>query len=319
MGQRRFASFRVVGQLLDAVHHPDRHLFPADRTAIPMRDTRLRMPADATLAMTVKVIFPLFWKKLKGTQILIPITTFERAEERVIGPRGVKNRRLARQLGRRMGIRVRDERIAVQIRDAPTHGWVGGKASLHGKDLIGQIAKTFFHRVKTRLGAKHGKPRRPDVGGDKVAARVGLQRNLQQITRIQPQDRPAIGANVANALQPGLKEIKRRKAGEKAEIVHFAHLVMALVDVADLAAQQKAHRGVTGCGHLRLDRRKQLLFQPKEPILRRLQLGAQLGQPARVGNIPRGHHLHPLDLRPFGEVLQVEILAGRPRIVGMNV
>ena len=305
MGQRRFTPFGAVGQRFNAVHHPHRHLFAADRTTIAMRNTRLRMPANATLAMAVKVIFALFGKKFKGAQILLRITTFERAKECVIGERGIKDRRLARQFGGRMGIRVRDKGIAVQIRDAPTHGRVGRETSLHGKDLVGQIAKTFFHRVKTRLRAKHREPGRPDVGRDKVAARVSLQRNLQQITRIEPQDRPAIGADIADALQPGLKEIERRKAGEKAEIVHLAYLIMALVDVADLAAQQKAHLGVTGCWHLGLDRRQQLLLQAKEPIFRRLQLGAQLGQPARMGNIPRGHHLHPLDLRPFGQMLQV--------------
>ena len=209
-----------------------------------------------------------------------------------------------------MGVRVGDQRVPIQPTNAPAHGRVGGEASLQREDVGRQIIETLLHRIKARLGAEDGKPGCPDVGRDEIALRIGLQHNFQQITRIQPQDRAAIRANVTDAFQPCLQPFQRGKGGHKDQVVDFANGVVFLVDVADLTTQQKAHRPLTGGWHLGLDGGQQVSLQAKQPFFRRFQLFFQFGQPAGVSNIAGGNQVDALPLRPETKMFQIQIFAG---------
>ena len=51
--------------------------------------------------------------------------------------------------------------------------------------------------------------------GISSAAVTGIQRQLQQVPAVQPQDGTAVGADVANGLQPGRELIRRLQGGQK--------------------------------------------------------------------------------------------------------
>jgi len=38
-----------------------------------------------------------------------------------------------------------------------------------------------------------------------------------------------------------------------------------------------------------------------------------------MGDIPRAHHIHPLQLRPFPQVLEGQLFAGGPAVMGVEV
>jgi len=148
------------------------------------------------------------------------------------------------------------------------------------------------------------------VRGDERAARINLQDDFQEVATVQPQDGPAVGADVADAFEPRLQPFQRGKGGHKDQVMDLADSVVLLVDVADLAAQQKAHRPLTGRRHFGLNGGQQVGLEAKQPLLGRFQLFLQFGQPARVGNVARSDEMNALPLRPLGQPFQIQILAG---------
>ena len=99
----------------------------------------------------------------------------------------------------------------------------------------------------------------------------------------------------------------------------FAGGVVAFVDVGDFPGQEKAHGSPTGSGHVLRHRRRVLVLQAEESFFHRFQLRAHLRQPAGMGDVARAHYIHPLQLRPFPQVLEGQVFAGGPAVVGVEV
>lgn len=97
----------------------------------------------------------------------------------------MENIGLPRQIGRRMGIGIGNQCIAVQGGKAPVHGRVGGEAGFQRVDFAGKIFKAFLQRIKTGIGAEKGEMRRPDVCGNENDIRAAFQRDFQKIPAIQ--------------------------------------------------------------------------------------------------------------------------------------
>ena len=182
-----------------------------------------------------------------------------------------------------------------------------------------QVGEALLHRVETRLRAQNRKPWGPDVGRNQVAAGVRLQHDLEQVAAVEAQDRAPVGADVADLLQLLLQPRDSVERGSEDDVVHLAGAVVLLVDVADLAADQKAHAAAARRRHLVGHRRGVFRLEPKQPLLRRFQLVAQLRQPAGVGDVAGGHHLHALDLRPLPQVFQRQVATGRARVVRVQM
>jgi len=182
-----------------------------------------------------------------------------------------------------------------------------------------QVAVAFFDGIEARLGAKERKPGRPNVRRDELARGIYLQQRLQQIPRIKTQDRPAVRPDVADLLQSRLETRHRIEARCKNDIVHLAGLSRPFVDVADLAAEDETDRGLTRGGYSGLHIRHEVIPQAIEAVLGRDKFLAHLREPARVGDIARSHHADALELSPAGQVLEGQVLAGRPGKMGMNM
>ena len=152
-----------------------------------------------------------------------------------------------------------------------------------------------------------------------MAAVVHRQHDLQQVAAVQPQDRAPVGADVADLLQLHLQAGGGVERGREHDVVHLAGAVVLLVDVADLAADQEAHGAAARRRHLVGERRGVLQLEAEQPRLGRFELVAQFGEPAGMGDVAGGHHLHALDLCPLPQVLQRQVLAGGARVVGVQV
>ena len=125
--------------------------------------------------------------------------------------------------------------------------------------------------------------------------------------------------DIADGPQPGLDGFGGLESGSQNDIVHFAHAAEPLVDVGDLDRQHETHRRPAGGRYLVLHRPFVLGFQAEQALFGRLQFLFQLIHPSRMNEIPGTHHPDTLQLGPLVEVLQVQVLAGRPRVMGVEM
>ena len=234
----RRAALRAVGQLLGAMLDADGQFAPAGGAAPLQAHGLRRLQADVAGAMAVEVILALLGEKLDGA--FKALAGLHGALERWITGLHGQHVGLARQLCRRMGVRIGDERAAVEVGNAPVHRRVGGKAGLQRADVAGEVAEAFLDGVKARKGPQQGKVRRPDVRGDEHGLRAGLQRHFQKIPAIQPEDGAAVGVEVADALKARGRALRRRKRRHEDDVVHLARAPVPLVDGTDLGAEHKA-------------------------------------------------------------------------------
>ena len=220
-----------------------------------------------------------------------------------------------------MRIGVGDEAEAVEHREPPVHRRIRRKAGLHGEDVRGKIAVTLIEDVKTRLGAKNGKPRRPDVGGDEVTAVAAGKADFEEVARIQAENGPAVGGEIADAREAGDHAVGAGEVGRIEEMVNLADLVALLVDRGDLDLQEEAH----GCGgdgagsefgsHGSL----QVVTEAEEARLSRNQFLLDRRHPCGMREIARADDRDAFLLRPQRQVMEVEVSTRRPGILRVDV
>ena len=87
-----------------------------------------------------------------------------------------------------MRVGMRNEGQSVQRAHPPIHRRVGRQAGFHSVDVRRQIAKARFDAVEPGKSAEHGEMGRPDMRGDELGFRTGLQRQFQQVAAVQAQD-----------------------------------------------------------------------------------------------------------------------------------
>ncbi len=316
-GARRRCVLGAVGELLDAVHHPHRQRLAAGRAA-PFEAAGLRrLEADVAGAVAVQVVLPLLGEELDGAGV--PLPRLERLPDGEVVHLGREGAGLAPQHRRRVGVRVADQGEAVELRHPPVHRRVGGEAGLDGEDVRREVAVAVVDRVESRLRAQGREPGGPDVGGDEVGVGAALQGDLEQVARVEPEDRPPVRRDVADRRQllpeaPGGVEVRRVD-----QVVDLARPLTLLVDRRDLDLEQEAHRTVAGGRELPLDLALDLRAQAEEPRLGGDELGADLLEPGGMGEIAGPDHRDPLAPRPQRQVLEIGVAAGRPRVAGMDV
>ena len=79
-----------------------------------------------------------------------------------------------------------------------------------------------------------------------MALRVDGEDDFEQVARIQAEDGAAIRPNVADSFQRGLDFRHGVEIGRADDVMNLARLAVTLVDVADFAGQEKAHRRLAG-------------------------------------------------------------------------
>jgi hypothetical protein len=285
---------RPVGQVLDPAQHAHGQRLAALGAAATGLPGALGLPVDPAGPVAVGVVLALFREELQGAGQAAAVP--HREVVRLAGEQGG----LAGQRGRRVRVRVRDQAVTVQAGHPPVHRRVGGEPGLHRGDVLGQVGIAVGDRVEARLRAQRREPRRPDVRGDQVAAR--LQGDLQQVPGVEAQDRPAVRGEVADPAQRRVEAGGGREVRHVDEVVHLAGPVVALVDRGDLHAEHEPGR--TAC----LQRTGQpldhlgLVGQPEEPGRVVDQIFAQMIEPGRVGEVAGAQQRDSLAPRPPGQV-----------------
>jgi hypothetical protein len=185
--------------------------------------------------------------------------------------------------------------------------------------VAGQVAVAFLDRVEAGLRAERGEPRRPDVRRHEVGVRPGVERHFQQIARIEAEDGPAVGSDVADPREAGRQPVGAGEIGQIDQVVDLARALALLVDGRNLGGEHEAHRRPAG----RRQGRQHLGFevrpQGEQAVAGRHELVLHLGQPRRMHAIAGGDHRDALARRPPGKVFQVEVAAGGAGMAGMYV
>ena len=218
-----------------------------------------------------------------------------------------------------MGIGVRYEHVGVELLQPPVHERIGRQAGFDGEDVLREVAVAVRYPVESSPGSQGREPGRPDVGGDEAGHRVGLEGDLQQVPGVQSQDGPSVRLDIADGAQAGLQGFGGFESGRQDDVVHLPHAAEPLVDVRNLDRQHETNRRPAGGRHLAVHRPLDLGLQPEQALFGRLQFLLQLIHPARMNEIPGAHHPDALQLGPLVQVLQVQVLAGRSRVMGMEM
>ena len=290
--------------------HADGQLFAADR-AEPVPGLGLNGgEADAAVAVAVQMVFALLRKKFHSA--IEPLPGADGPDKLRIGEAGVQQVRLPAQLAGGVGVGVGDQGEAVQGGEPPVHGRVGGEAGLHGVDMAGETAEAAGHGVKAGKGAEESEVGRPDVGGDQLRVRAGLQDQLQQVPAVQAQDGPPVGVDVADGLQPDRRLVRRLQAGEQDQVVDFAGLAVPLIDAADLPGDQEA-------GGLPRPRYPQVLPQDVQALFGGKELLAHLLPPGGVGKVAGAADGNALSSGPPVQMGQVAVPAGGTGKAGVDM
>ena len=154
---------------------------------------------------------------------------------------------------------------------------------------------------------------------DQIGAGPGLERDLQQVARVEPEDRPPVGLDVADAAEPFGDAVGGREIRRVDQVVDLPRLVALLVDGRDLDLEHEAHRRAAGRRQGRGDTLLDVLPQAEQARLGRDELLLQLGRPGRMAEVAGADEADALARRPLGEVLEIEVAAGRARIFRMDV
>ena len=290
--------------------HADGQLFAAHRADAVPRLGLHRGEADAAVPVSIQVVFTLLREKFHRAAESIPGA--DGPDQLRIGQSRIQQVRLPAQLAGGVGVGVGDQSEPVQGGEPPVHGRVGGESGLHGVDLAGKAAKAFLHGVKAGECAEQGEVGRPDVGGNQLRVRTGLQGQLQQVPAVQTQDGTAIRADIPHRLQPGRHLVRRLQAGEEYQMVDFPGLAVPLVNAADLPGDEKPG-GFPG------SRQPQLFPQGIQPIFRGGQLLPHFRPPGGMGKVAGTGDGNAFFTRPPVQMGQVAVPAGGAGVTGVNV
>ena len=263
------------------------------------------------------MVLALLGKELDGADITL--AGLDRLADGEIVERAIERGRLAPEFLRRMRVRIGDEPIAVEHRQPPIHWRVGGEPRFDGEDMIGEIAIAFLDGIEAGLRAERGEPRRPDMRRDEIGVRTGRERDLQQIARVEPENRPPVGGDIADAGKPIGNAVGDSEIGRIDQVVDFARLIGLLVDRGDFDREHEAHRRLAARRQRSRDRLLDLATQAEQSRLRRNELVFQFGAPSRMGEIAGADHTDALAGGPCEQMLEVEIAAGGARIFRVDV
>ena len=213
MRPRRSHAHGPVGQLLDAVHHADGDRLAADRA--DRRRARSVVGGSQTMPQArwpSRWYLPSSGKNSTVPQVASPgspVCAARRKMRRRSDSSVVEQRRLARPASPASA--HRSWRPGCSDRGCDTRQFIGGsdERPVSSAKMCGvRSPKHSADRVEAGFRAEQREPRRPDVRGDQVAGGVGLEDDLEQVARVEAEDGAAVGADVADLLQPGLQPLR---------------------------------------------------------------------------------------------------------------
>jgi hypothetical protein len=214
---------------------------------------------------------------------------------------------------------VGDEPVAIEERDTPVHGGIGRQAGLDGEDVVREIAIALGDRIEARARTEHGEPGCPDVGRHQIGVGTRFQHDLQQVARVEAEDWPSVGGDVADARQSRGEAIGGREVRHVDEVVDLTRQLALLVDGRDLHREHEARLPVATGRQPLVDGSRDVVAQAEQAGLGRHQRLLQLSEPDRMGEVAGADDRDALLARPIGEVFEVAVLARGTRVFRMDV
>ncbi len=175
--------------------------------------------------------------------------------------------------------------------------------------MAGEIEVAVGYCVKPRFGSQNSKPWCPDVRGHQVTARPRVQRDLQQVTRVEAEDGPPIGRQVPDLGQGDGDGGRRLEGGCIKKVVDLPGHPVTLIDGGDLGRKQEAHLWVAAGRGGPLQSRLERGAEAKQARLGRLERLGEFPGPGRVGEVAGANHGDALARRPPGQRPDVAVLA----------
>ena len=124
------------------------------------------------------------------------------------------------------------------------------------------------------------------MGGNKNPVGYGFQHDLQKVSGVQTQDRPAVRMNVSDFLQTGGEPVPRFQARKDQKVMDLSGLAILFINGTDLSGHHKP-------GFYRIRSFSILypvfFFQLVQPGPFRFQFFFKLFSPLRMGKIPGSH------------------------------
>ena len=274
-----------------------------------MGERLLRREPHLAFAMAVEMILPLLGEELDRADVAV--AALERVLDGEVIALALEDGGLAPELARRMGIGAGGETIAVEKRHPPVHRRIGGQPGFHREDAIGEIAVTVDDRVEAGLRSERREPRRPDMRRHQIGVGTGFERDLQEIAGIESENRSAVGGDVADTRQPCRHAIDGLEIGRIDQVMDFAGTVALLVDGRDFHLEHEPHRRAARRRQRLRHRLLDVVAQAVEAGLGGDQLLLELGAPGGMGEVAGGDDTDALAAGPCGEMLEIEIAAGR--------
>jgi hypothetical protein len=182
------------------------------------------------------------------------------------------------------------------------------------------LLEAFLDRVESRVGSEQGEPGGPDMGRDDDALGTKVGDHPDEGLDVEAQNRPAVGAEVAQPAEPTVDLLHRLEVGGQEEQVDLPDLAFLRIDEADLRREDE--RDVVrseGDAPERFSFRPLGILQAEEAVALGLELLLGQKEPFRVGEIGRGQKGDALDLAPVGERVEGHVPRGRPGEPGVDM
>ena len=329
--QRELRGFLTVSQFPHTVQHAHCERLAANRADVAESARFARFQHHIAGPVPVQVVLAFVGVEFHGAEkaaveAVLRLTARrcpQGSEHACVGGPPVKKIGFAAKIGPRMGVGVGDKRVAVKLTHKAVHVGIRGKTGLKGKNVIRKIAVAVCQAIKARFGAEKREPGRPHMGRNHDGVVRAFQHDFKQIARIKAKDGPPVGMQVADLFQALRKLCRVLQGTHEDEIVHLAHLAVALVNGADLCLEHKERALRVAALHGPPGHDVKLLRFALEAVesagFIKLKLLAKLGAPLRMGKVARAQDAYALAARPCGQMAGVEGLAGGAGKTGMDM
>ena len=284
--------------------------FATDWAEVIKLSRLLRFQADIAGAMAVKVIFSFFREQVEGAAECGWGLCFQGLAYSQVARVAMEDGGVAAQVGRRMGVGIRDQGQAVEAADQAIHGNVRRQSGFGSKDFIGQVAETFCHGVKAGFGAEHGEPRRPNMSGNQPGVGRSVQDDIKQVSAVESKYGPPVCLEIADFSEGGVDGVNSIEVRREDQGVDFSGCSIALVNAADFDIEDEVNVLPTGGRDAGVDFGFQFRPQFQQAVASVNQLVLQFSDPGRVGEVAGGDDTDALALSPGAESFQAAFPAG---------
>gem|GEM_PF-6242886 len=178
---RRVYAFCSIGEISNPMQDAKREGFSTHGAKVLSLKRILRREDHPARTMSIVMILPLLGIELDRSQKSFRVTRFECGDQPPVARlRQIEQGHLPSELGRRMGVRARDQYQIIEGGDTPIHRRIARQPGLDGEDPLDVFTEARFEGIEPRSRAENGEPGRPDMGGDDFHRRLDVPDDLDE-------------------------------------------------------------------------------------------------------------------------------------------